>query len=465
VLLGAFAFTAIAWIGLTRLLQHYWPWDPRLGHGQAPTSTTDITKIALSVVAGIGAAIALTVAYRRQRDLERGRFDERFAAAAAQLGADTTAQRLAGVYTIGALADENRTRRQQCIDLLCAYLRLPYDPAAGLLRTVISEHSWPVGTATGKEQRTYESPPNDREVRRAIIALMMARLRTEDQAPWRKSSFDFSDVLFDVGDFLGVTFRRWVKFERATFSGQFTFDQANFSRGVSFDDAKFSGQVSFRKARFSGASFEGATFSGEVYLDGVIFRNQVSFDGAKFSGKVYFRWANFRGSVIDARWRVSFRRATFSAGHVSFATAKFGRRIGFGRATLTSGDVRFSEAIFSGGEVEFDYATFCGSGSFGKATFSGGHVSFRSATFLLGQVDFYVATFSDGVVSFQLTKFSGGDVMFENATFSGGQVMFDNATFSGGQVMFDNLTLRNYADSEEARHDLGRPRDCWALAA
>jgi hypothetical protein len=41
----------------------------------------------LTVVAGLGAAVALVVAYRRQRDAELARFDERFAAA--QLGAGT----------------------------------------------------------------------------------------------------------------------------------------------------------------------------------------------------------------------------------------------------------------------------------------------------------------------------------------------------------------------------------------
>jgi hypothetical protein len=34
----------------------------------------------LTVVAGVGGAVALVVAYRRQRDLEQGRFVERFGA-------------------------------------------------------------------------------------------------------------------------------------------------------------------------------------------------------------------------------------------------------------------------------------------------------------------------------------------------------------------------------------------------
>lgn len=55
-----------------------------------PTTTDaanpiDLTKVALSVTAGVGGAVALVVAYRRQRDVEQGRYIERFGAAARQL--------------------------------------------------------------------------------------------------------------------------------------------------------------------------------------------------------------------------------------------------------------------------------------------------------------------------------------------------------------------------------------------
>ena len=93
----------------------------------------DVLKTALSVVAGVGGAVALVVAYRRQRDLERGRFLERFGAAAAQLGNPDVAVRIAGVYAMAGVADESPdfARRQQCIDVLCGYLRLPYEPEHG----------------------------------------------------------------------------------------------------------------------------------------------------------------------------------------------------------------------------------------------------------------------------------------------------------------------------------------------
>ncbi|MGY2010750.1 hypothetical protein ACW9HC_27535 [Nocardia gipuzkoensis] len=57
---------------------------------------------------------------------------ERFGAAAAQLGATDVAVRIARVYAMAGAADESDgLRRQQCIDVLCGYLRLPYSPELG----------------------------------------------------------------------------------------------------------------------------------------------------------------------------------------------------------------------------------------------------------------------------------------------------------------------------------------------
>ncbi|MEE3918606.1 hypothetical protein V2I01_09150 [Micromonospora sp. BRA006-A] len=123
----------------------------------------DLLKLVFSVVAGVGGVAALVVAYRRQRvaehanelaefahrlahaadlraeaaegraDVETDRngirlFNERFAKASEQLGSDKAAVRLAGVYAMAVLADDWRDGRHTCIDVLCAYLRMPYTP-------------------------------------------------------------------------------------------------------------------------------------------------------------------------------------------------------------------------------------------------------------------------------------------------------------------------------------------------
>src|SRR5579859_2706359 len=67
-----------------------------------------------------------TLAEQRTRTL-----NERFTTAAEQLGNDKPAVRLAGVYAIAGLADDWKENRQTCVDVLCAYLRMPYEADPG----------------------------------------------------------------------------------------------------------------------------------------------------------------------------------------------------------------------------------------------------------------------------------------------------------------------------------------------
>ena len=218
-------------------------------------------KTALAGVAGIGGAVALVVAYRRQRDAEQGRFVERFGAAAAQLGDQDVAVRIAGVYAMAGVADESSDpgRRQQCIDVLCGYLRLPYDPEHGSSHrtehvTKITRSETPI---TGvKEQFTHRFRQNDREVRQTIVRVIRAHLQKDAENSWSRNNLDFTGVLFEDASFVGATFSGEItSFDRATFSG----------RSTSFDGATFSGRsASFAGATFSGGSarLDGATFSG-----------------------------------------------------------------------------------------------------------------------------------------------------------------------------------------------------------
>src|SRR5689334_22112552 len=74
-----------------------------------------------------GKQLDRTLAEQRTRTL-----NERPATAAEQLGGDKSpAIRLAGVYAMAGLADDWKENRQTCVDVLCAYLRLPYEPDPG----------------------------------------------------------------------------------------------------------------------------------------------------------------------------------------------------------------------------------------------------------------------------------------------------------------------------------------------
>ncbi len=260
-------------------------------HHGAPElkDTVSVLQLVFATVAGAGALVALIVAYRRQKITEadsahdRTRvFNERFTAIATQLGDAQPAVQLAGVHAMAGLADDWKQNRQTCVDVLCAYLRLPYDPDPG-------------DQARQAERTAYQA---NREVRHTIIRLISAHLRPEATVSWQGLNFDFTGVVFDGGDFSGAEFA----------GGTVGFGGAVFSGGeVRFATARFSGgTVGFGRAVFAGGTvdFRGAVFSGGT----------VGFGRAEFSGgTVRFGGAEFSGGTVG------FGGAVFSGGEVSFA--------------------------------------------------------------------------------------------------------------------------------------------------
>ncbi|MET8123789.1 hypothetical protein [Micromonospora sp. NPDC005189] len=374
VLVGALIAAALWYAG--------WPGLQRDGTVTVGT-LFELLKLVFAVVAGIGGVAALTVAYRRQRvaehtnalaefahqlahaaDLraevtkalaqaadERAKIEtdrngvrllnERFAKASEQLGSEKAAVRLAGVYAMAGLADDWRDGRQTCIDVLCAYLRMPYTPPPEVPSDAPTLAD---GEASIVDPEAARAAHEEREVRHTVIRVIgrHLRLHEKDDASWSGFDFDFTGAVLDGGDFSRAVFTGLVSFRGVAFcGGRMSFVGAKFSDGdVSFDRATFSGdEVSFFAARFSGA--------------------EVTFTGAAFSGG-----------------RVSFMGARFSGGEVTFDEARF-----------SGGEVLFTRARFSGGLVSFGETSHSG------ATFSGGRVSFRKAAFVGGEVNLGGALF------------------------------------------------------------------------
>ncbi|MET8999870.1 pentapeptide repeat-containing protein [Amycolatopsis sp. NPDC004169] len=242
-----------------------------LGLPAAPSADTrlNVVKIALSVVAGVGGVVALVVAYRKQRigeaaeARERGKvLNERFAGACAQLGHEKPTVRLAGVYAIASLADEWPEQRQVCIDVLCAYLRIPYEPA--------TDSPW------------YHD--EESEVRLSITSVLSDHLRPGAPVSWQGHEFNLLRAVLRSADFAGIELT----------GGRLLLSLARFPEGwLSFDGMHVSGgEVWFGGASFEGArvTFEKAEFSG----------GRVQFEGAAFTGgEVSFRGARFTGGEVD----------------------------------------------------------------------------------------------------------------------------------------------------------------------
>lgn len=288
----------------------------------------EVIRLAFYAVAGIGGVVALTVAYRRQRlnesteEREQTKlFNERFTAAAEQLASGHAANRLAGVYAVAALADDWDAGRQTCVSVMCAYLRMPYEPPPA------------------RENRTSESLDDlqpvleERLVRHTVADVIGERLR-EQPVPgktWHECDFDFTGANLDGGNFA-----------RACFNGQVSFAFAKFAtRAVNSAEAEFQGPTRFNNITVAG---------GHVFFDKVRFCNVTVFsDISMSSGGLHFRGTQFLNDT-------SFARSKFEGGELLFS----GRNGGQNAARFERGYIHFNEAVIDGADVSFRNAHFDG---------------------------------------------------------------------------------------------------------
>ncbi len=386
------------------------------------------------------------VEQRRQLEATLGEqhnrtLNERFATAAEKLGSDKPAAvRLAGVHAMAGLADDWAQNRQTCIDVLCAYLRLPSQSNAG-------ERS----TEAALEIQA------DQEVRNTIVRIIADHLRETGSHSWQICNFDFAGIALERADFTGVHLAGKVSFANAEL-GWIDFRGAQFSGTVSFLGVRLvGGRVNFRDAEFSAGTVN--------FFEAKCDPGVVSFMGARFTGaNVEFLWMEFGGRGAD------FSYATFSGGEVQFDTSNFasganfysahfsGAAVRFGSMELCRGTIDFTHAEFSAGSINFLGTKLCGVElTFDYARFGGSTVDFRRAKFAAGTVSFRNATLSAGELKFGDAKFAGGTVDFTQATLSGGTVGFDDEHFGGAQLTSGSVYFDD-AQFQGSRFIFGRTR-------
>ncbi|MEU0795148.1 pentapeptide repeat-containing protein [Amycolatopsis sp. NPDC005961] len=225
-----------------------------LGGGRPEDSARlDALRTAANIVVGTGGAAALLLAARRQRSAEldlvqkdhdatERRITEIYGKAADQLGSDKAPVRLAGLYSLERLAAGYAENRQTIVNVLCAYLRMPF--AAG------------------------DQDLEELQVRKTAQRILLLHLRPgPPEAPsgafWPDVDLDFSGAELVGLNLTHCVIRSIVCYE-TTFSELTSFRGTEFRTKADFNKARFTDRVDFRGTVFGGErdSFNGAVFAG-----------------------------------------------------------------------------------------------------------------------------------------------------------------------------------------------------------
>ena len=310
---------------------------------------------------------------------------ELYTTAVEQLGSDQASIRSSGLYALELLAQDHPAHRQATVNVMCAYLRMPFSPTApaSMLESGAGEGRKEPGaereTGTAGMGETWQQERRVRLTAQHILAEHLRDDRAKDhQSTDPPSSRFWNNICLDLTGATLIDF--------------------SLVNGVMAD-------ADFHRAAFAGdALFSGATFGGEARFGGAAFSGDALFDKTAFSGDASFREAAFRGDAL-------FDEAAFT-GDAGFGEVTFGRDAGFRKVTL-AGDAWFDKATFAG-HASFGEAAFTGDAWFDKAAFSRG-ASFDEAIFT-GDAGFGDASFSDGAWFGDASFSAGADALhFEQA--------------------------------------------------
>lgn len=251
--------------------------------------------------------------------------------------------RLGGVHALVALADEyltdesllaeeKRTEGQRIVDVLCAYIRSPFELAFRYDELSQNKPS-PHGVYRGNHQDFYMHRAEllaEAKVRQQALQEIHRRLRHFPQGDrrnyvegsWSGFEYDFSNSVFfypvdmkdswyqNSVDFSGCTYYASAEFSGSTYERSAYFcdstyyDWVFFNNSTYFGDAQWSGSTYHDSARFSWSvyygevSFHDSVYGGSVFFDQSLYYDEALFYSSTYRGEAGFDGSLYRGSVF-----------------------------------------------------------------------------------------------------------------------------------------------------------------------
>jgi pentapeptide repeat protein len=226
---------------------------------------------------------------------DRGRAaDERFARALELLGHDADQVRVGALHALAGLARGRPDYTQTTLDILCAYLRRPYDHPTYLERRAEAAADPPVAQRDDAWQDVHAD--RERQVRLAAQRLVVDLLPSVSEPDAPDYHLDLTGAALEYFD---------LSHKRV---GMFTARSAHFYTAVSFEGARFTGPIWLTWAHLWGEVFraDDMVCQGIAWWSNFTASGAVEFDRTDFRGETKFAYATFAD-------RVSFRACRFSS--------------------------------------------------------------------------------------------------------------------------------------------------------
>ncbi|MGH3426259.1 MAG: pentapeptide repeat-containing protein [Mycobacteriales bacterium] len=234
---------------------------------------------------------------RRSNEQDRERVaDERFARSVELLGHEADQVRVGALHALAGLARNRPSYVQTVLDVVCAYLRRPFDhPDYAQDRT--GEH--PPWAPADKQDADRE-----RQVRLTAQRVISELVPDRHQKPDTRPDLDLTGAVLDYIDLSGKAIHKFV-LRDARLYGTSRFSATEITGDVWFTRAESYGKLECDGVVFfGGGNFPHMTAHGRVSFEGAHFRQGAVFLSAEFHGPV-----TLAGSTFDKA--VDLRRTVF----------------------------------------------------------------------------------------------------------------------------------------------------------
>jgi hypothetical protein len=219
---------------------------------------------------------------RRSNEQQREHVaDERFARAVELLGHEADQVRVGALHALAGLARSRPSYAQTVLDVICSYLRRPFD------------HPDYVQGRTGERPQWEPSDERDasreRQVRLAAQRVISELVPDYHQEPHTLPDLDLTGALLDYIDLSGKAI------------GQLVLRDAQLHGTTRFSATEINGDAWFTRAvSYGKLECDNAVFCGRSHFPHLTAHAPVSFEGAHFQQGAVFLSAEFHGPVTLA---------------------------------------------------------------------------------------------------------------------------------------------------------------------